>query len=174
MATRANIIIQVPANRIGTTVNFDPSKLHTIVGHWDKQGDEWTAAPHDCKPRDPMVISGKFLSIYSHWDGYPTHLGQILLTHYNDLDKALNLLAGGWIDAINERYYNAFHDTQTAKHPYDFNAAQFPKNPGLQEAYAYLYKGGEWYVTTWKLRHGTRWARLADVLASNDPDLDND
>ena len=35
------------------------------------------------------------LSVYHHWDGYPTWLGRILKTHYNTKEKVAELIDGG-------------------------------------------------------------------------------
>ena len=35
------------------------------------------------------------LSVYHHWDGYPTWLGRILETHYNTKEKVSELIDGG-------------------------------------------------------------------------------
>ena len=35
------------------------------------------------------------LSVYHHWDGYPTWLGRILETHYNTKEKVSRLIDGG-------------------------------------------------------------------------------
>jgi len=35
------------------------------------------------------------LSVYHHWDGYPSWLGRILTTHYNSRDKVAELIDGG-------------------------------------------------------------------------------
>ena len=45
------------------------------------------------------------LSVYHHWDGYPTWLGRILKTHYNTKAKVAELIDGGdmsscWTDSI--------------------------------------------------------------------------
>lgn len=173
MATRANIIVKVPTDYIGKYINFDPSKLHTIVGHGANIDGKWQAVPDEVRPRPTMVITKPYLSLYNHSDGYPTELGKRLLTHYNDLDKALNLLSGGWIGGLYDEYYHAAADDPEWGGIDDYMPTQHDKDPGLQEAYAYLWKDGEWYVTTWSLARGTRWAKLADVLASNNPDLED-
>lgn len=36
-----------------------------------------------------------YLSVYCHWDGYPSHVGAMLQKHYETEDKIRALLAGG-------------------------------------------------------------------------------
>lgn len=43
---------------------------------------------------------GTILSIYCHWDGYPSHNGKILLEHYSDRDKVSALLELGAISIL--------------------------------------------------------------------------
>lgn len=38
---------------------------------------------------------GSILSVYHHWDGYPSWLGRILKTHYNTKEKVSELIDGG-------------------------------------------------------------------------------
>lgn len=43
---------------------------------------------------------GTILSIYCHWDGYPSHNGRILLEHYTDRDKVSKLMELGAISSL--------------------------------------------------------------------------
>ena len=43
---------------------------------------------------------GKVRSIYSHWDGYPSHHGPILLEHFQDPTKVKNLIDLGNISSL--------------------------------------------------------------------------
>lgn len=45
---------------------------------------------------------GSVISIYSHWDGYPTHHGDILLNNYMDAAKVASLIALGSISTLAE------------------------------------------------------------------------
>ena len=46
------------------------------------------------------------LSVYHHWDGYPSWLGRILNTHYNSREQAVELIDGGDMSCAwtNERW----------------------------------------------------------------------
>lgn len=44
--------------------------------------------------------TGRVLSIYSHWDGYPSHNGRILLEHFQDPAKVKNLIDLGDISSL--------------------------------------------------------------------------
>ena len=52
-----------------------------------------------------QLSDDSILSVYHHWDGYPTWLGRILKTHYNTKEKVAELIDGGdmsscWTDSI--------------------------------------------------------------------------
>lgn len=49
-----------------------------------------------------MDKSGKILSIYAHSDGYPSYMGQILTTYYNDANKVKQLIKMGYASQIGE------------------------------------------------------------------------
>lgn len=46
--------------------------------------------------------NGKGKTIYSHWDGYPSHNGRILLEHYQDSKKVKALIELGDISVLAE------------------------------------------------------------------------
>jgi hypothetical protein len=44
--------------------------------------------------------NGTVSSVYSHWDGYPSHNGYILLTHYKDRNKVQKLIDLGSLSSL--------------------------------------------------------------------------
>jgi hypothetical protein len=44
--------------------------------------------------------NGTVQSIYCHWDGYPSHNGQLLMDHYKTSDKVESLIALGSISLL--------------------------------------------------------------------------
>lgn len=42
----------------------------------------------------------KIESIYCHWDGYPSYVGEVLKGHYTDLSKISELIKGGDISSL--------------------------------------------------------------------------
>ena len=42
-----------------------------------------------------QLSDGSVLSVYHHWDSYPSWLGRILNTHYNTKNKVAELIDGG-------------------------------------------------------------------------------
>ena len=52
-----------------------------------------------------QLSDDSILSVYHHWDGYPSWLGRILETHYNTREKVADLIDGGdmsscWSDSL--------------------------------------------------------------------------
>ena len=52
-----------------------------------------------------QLSDDSILSVYHHWDGYPSWLGRILETHYNTREKVVDLIDGGdmsscWSDSL--------------------------------------------------------------------------
>ena len=45
---------------------------------------------------------GKVAYVECRYDGDLSHVGRLLVEHYNDLDKALELLLGGDIESLRE------------------------------------------------------------------------
>lgn len=45
---------------------------------------------------------GTVSSVYSHWDGYPSHNGRILFTHYQDRAKLQKLIDLGSLSSLHE------------------------------------------------------------------------
>jgi hypothetical protein len=100
------------------------------------------------------LSDGSILSAYHHWDGYPSWLGRILKTHYNDYKKASELIDGGdmsccwttdrWDGSDVEGEYGAQYYSQRGEDcppRLDKNLKEYLNNG---EEYAYLYKNGEW------------------------------
>jgi hypothetical protein len=98
--------------------------------------------------------NGNILSVYHHWDGYPSWLGRILTTHYNTRAKAAELIDGGdmssaWTNAgfQNETveqgalYYSQRGDDCPPRLDQDLCEYLLPDN---SEEYAYLFRNGEW------------------------------
>jgi hypothetical protein len=95
------------------------------------------------------------LSVYHHWDGYPSWLGRILNTHYNTKEKVAKLIDGGdmslcWTDerwdasadgSYGPQYYSQRGDDSPPRLDADLCEFLLPDN---SEEYAYVYRSGEW------------------------------
>ena len=95
------------------------------------------------------------LSVYHHWDGYPTWLGKILKSHYNTKEKVAELLDGGdmsscWNDTIwgekrtdGQKYGPEYYSARGENCPprYDQTREEFLSN---SEEYSYIFTSAGW------------------------------
>ena len=104
---------------------------------------------------------GKIRSVYSHWDGYPEHNGELLRRFYDTQDKVEALVALGSISSLGQDIgdkvdfddrsthsetgtiaYHRDRGEQLAIAEYD----DIPSWIADMEEYAYLWNGTEWLV----------------------------
>ena len=94
------------------------------------------------------------LSVYHHWDGYPSWLGRILNTHYNTREQVEELIDGGdmsvcwtnerWDNPLNEEYGPQYYSQRGEDCPprLDTNLNEYLSNG---EEYAYVFtQNNEW------------------------------
>ena len=94
------------------------------------------------------------LSVYHHWDSYPSWLGRILKTHYNTKEKVSELIDGGdmsscWSDACWEtklpvgEYGPEYYSQRGEDCPprLDEDMEEFFS---MGEEYSYIFRNGEW------------------------------
>jgi hypothetical protein len=111
-----------------------------------------------------QLSDDSILSVYHHWDSYPTWLGRILTTHYNSREQAAELIDGGdmscawtkdrWtgkkvaeyvtenveVEEYGPQYYSARGENCPPR--LDNNIVQYLTNG---EEYAYIFnRQGEW------------------------------
>ena len=102
------------------------------------------------------LSDGSILSVYHHWDGYPSWLGRILNTHYNAKSLAEELIDGGdmsvcWTDerwddsgvkgVYGPQYYSQRGDDCPPRLDKDMD--EFFANG---EEYSYIFRNGNWYA----------------------------
>jgi hypothetical protein len=90
---------------------------------------------------------GTVKTIYSHWDGYPQHVGRILLAHYRDEESVRALIDLGDISELHETLDKvvAYHrDRGEAKaDPIVHETGEFVR--GEDYAYVWDVTEGRWY-----------------------------
>lgn len=100
--------------------------------------------------------------IYCHWDGYPSHVGKMLLEHYTDRSKVEALMKLGNISSLNKDIGE--------KHPFD--AHKDPRYEHMCHAYGRdrgdtgvcaVESGGEYTVTARARREGVEYVYLFDL-----------
>jgi hypothetical protein len=114
-------------------------------------------------------------AIYCHWDGYPEHVGKILLNHYNSVGIVNELMDLGDLSILAENLYSD-NNSHTFNNPQpnvcvaygrdrgekgveckvfndSFEFERFASDTGAE--YQYLFDNGKWtyrkvYKGTWK------------------------
>ena len=96
------------------------------------------------------------LSVYHHWDGYPSWLGRILETHYNTKEKVSELIDGGdmsscWNDTIwgkdrtdGQKYGPEYYSERGENCPPSLMKLDEYLNKNNNEEYAYIFRNDEW------------------------------
>lgn len=107
--------------------------------------------------------NGTVIQCYCHWDGYLSHNGKLLQTHYNDRDSAEALVQLGDISSLGKRivpqgehsfnkpeedttvYYGRDRGEKNVGFSTFKNVAEYRKAVDNQE-YDYLFTNGFWTV----------------------------
>ena len=101
-----------------------------------------------------QLADKSILSVYCHYDGYPSFNGVKLQEHFNSHDKASELIDGGDLSALwtNQGHHSEilpevgplYYSSRGENTPprIDSNLKQYLTD-GAEE-YAYLFKDGEW------------------------------
>lgn len=108
-------------------------------------------------------INGTYASIYTHWDGYPSHHGPILLEHYSNVEAVFNLMALGDLSSLG-RSIGTKHNFDRAPEGECNSYSRDRGEPGTEAIesatlaelkaltqdcggeYLYLFDDGIWYV----------------------------
>ncbi len=108
-----------------------------------------------------IKISGtKMVSIYSHWDGYPSWVGEKLLKYFNTEEKVKELLSMGNVsimgDKIGEKVnFDTFKSNENSQCLFygrdrgDSDEEAITHEIGdmsYHYSFTYLFKNGAWYV----------------------------
>jgi len=92
----------------------------------------------------PGAILPEFASIYTHWDGYPSHHGKILLENYDTYEKVLELIQLGGLSELHES-----PDACVSYHRWRGEDKDIHVSSNLNEhtdmEYAYLFRDGAWF-----------------------------
>lgn len=98
---------------------------------------------------------GTSTRIYCHWDGYPSHVGAMLLEHHNSEESARALVAGGDCSSLEDdgsvRFYarRSEWDKRSADDPWERVKPQQFEGEELETfvhgSYGYEWRDGAWY-----------------------------
>ena len=108
---------------------------------------------------------GSILSVYHHWDGYPSWLGRILNTHYNTKEKVSELIDGGDMSTCwtKDRWTGrqiapyVMENIEAAEYGPQYYAQRGENFPprlhkdmeeffSMGEEYSYIFRNGQWFA----------------------------
>lgn len=89
---------------------------------------------------------GKVYETYCHFDGYPEHVGRVLVEHYQDIEKIKTLMQFGYLRSLGAELHECEKLDRTPCHIFE-SVDDFELN-GSGEEYDYLYRDGVWYLMT--------------------------
>lgn len=95
---------------------------------------------------------GTVSSVYCHFDGYPSHNGKILTSHWNTQERAEALIKHGSMSGLGNNldecmfYHRDRGESMANNRARVFQSETGWQNLGLTEEYNYLFRGGEWVV----------------------------
>jgi hypothetical protein len=112
-----------------------------------------------------QLENGSIKQVYCHWDGYLNNNGKILVNHYKDSAKVLELINQGSISILDKN----INPSKDSKHDFDEpqkdvcvfycrdreeeleidnfeNFEDYTSNANFEE-FNYIFKYGEWYYS---------------------------
>jgi len=108
---------------------------------------------------------GSLLSAYHHWDGYPSWLGKVLVSHYGTKEKVAELIDGGDMSCAwtTERWNSDRNEYGgTTKREVEEYGPQYYSERGedtppslskdmedffsIGEEYSYIFRNGNWFA----------------------------
>lgn len=138
MSTRSKISIKIKKEDIGRTIKFDKRKLPCYLDGWGNEKSR--------EKSKEVTLEKDYLSVYCHFDGYPSCVGAVLKERFNDYDTILNLLAGGSISYIEfdgvKHYANRIGEKWQYIKPTQNDEVEY----SWTYDYGYVFEGGKWYV----------------------------
>jgi hypothetical protein len=128
-----------------------------------------------------QLSDDSILSVYHHWDGYPSWLGRILETHYNTKEKVSELIDGGdmstcwtkerWTGKELAPYVKEIKETEEYGPQYYSQRGEDcpPRLDSTLAAYANKDRGEEYHYVYRKVAGEYTWVCI-DMNAFNDED----
>jgi hypothetical protein len=105
------------------------------------------------------LSDGSILSMYNHYDSYPSWAGRILQTHYNTQEKVESLIDGGDVSCLwtDEGFYTSGGATKRDySGPLHYSERGEDCPPRLDkdmeeffsdgEEYSYIFRNGNWFA----------------------------
>lgn len=141
MSTRSNIILKVRKEDIGKRFTFRKKDLGVKVDNWGEHETIMVKNPHK------TTIKKEYLTIYCHWDGYPSGVGAALLNGFDTYEKVLALVLGGSCSSIEEGRVRFYHNRKGEEWKYiKPRQSDNDETNDVWIEYIYKFEDGKWYV----------------------------
>lgn len=119
------------------------------------------------KPQETLP-ENLYLTIYCHWDGYPSHVGKMLHEHYSELSKVDQMLAFGDASSINESLEASVFFGRDKNETANVSAEAMSLGDMVGEVpYIYLFDGVRWQAT----KDGDRFLDIPEAIALQKAEL---
>lgn len=137
MSTRSTIFLKVNKEDFGREIICNPDKLPNPMVEFNYPMGKYKIHPN---PIDDIL----YLSIYCHFDGYPSGVGQELLTKFKTYDDVLNLIALGDCSYIIDDICT-YHNWRDEKLNITSHQGDFPDVSKYKFIdYIYVFEDGKW------------------------------
>lgn len=149
MSSHSRIYLRLKEEDKGKTKQAIPS--HFNGANW-KYNTPCVVIPNDAN----------YISIYCHWDGYPSGVGYELFTYWNNYNDILNMLLVGDLSYVKERSIQSYYAWRGEnEEPWDRVQPNFTERRNLKEQYNYCfdYETNKWYIGA-----EDNWQSLEDYL----------
>ena len=151
MATRGTIMLSIPNEAKGKTYDYKPKK---------EVGLEYPT------PSVTIPDDAEYISVYIHFDSYPSGLGKEILDDFvgKDFDYVMeHLIAGGELSSTYIPYHAWRNDDWKYAKP-KFSAEPFP----ISEDYQYFRDSdGKWFVRgDYRIKE---WKEIGDWVINDEP-----
>ena len=118
------------------------------------------------------IAPGKTLAIYAHWDGYPSHMGQHLLNHFNTQELAEGIVRRGDMSSIGQTiddcvfYKRDREEDGPHIEPHEIKTFEISSKKQGQE-WQYQFVDGKWHVGKHVHPTGQKWLELTQEIVDN-------
>jgi hypothetical protein len=103
---------------------------------------------------------GMYVSIYCHWDGYPSHNGKLLLEHYDTQEKVEELIALGDLSTLGSSPVEGTTAYHRDKGENLRRTESVDIRDHYDQEYVYLFSNGHWTFS----RYGKQWDLLTEEV----------
>lgn len=95
---------------------------------------------------EKVALDGDYISIYCHWDGYPSGVGEALFNHYNNYVASRNLVCLGDLSSLYRDGVRPYCNRSIEKWEHIKPCVGTLKECKYNTAiWSYLFKNGKWY-----------------------------